>query len=107
MKRLQDILKNIVPESIYNHAMIDLEITREEFSWTLHKWSDLQLQDAKIKENQNSDKGSLIEILEKVGKIKLNTKHKYGGCLTAYKAMELSNKYKEALKFIYYSQTQS
>ena len=66
-----------MPESIYNHAMIDLEVTREEFALTLHKLSDLQLRDAQIEENHNNDKDSLIKIIGEASKIHLNIKYKY------------------------------
>ena len=51
MKRLLDILEKTGPELIYNHYMIDIEVTREEFFLTIHKWSDLQLRYDQIENN--------------------------------------------------------
>ena len=77
MKKYKDILEKTVPESIYNHTIIHLEITRGGGSCTLYKLSGLQLRDAQIEENHNNDKDSLIKIIGEASKIHLNIKYKY------------------------------
>ena len=55
-----------------------------------------------MEDNDNNDKESVIESLVEASKIHLNMKQKYDGGLTASEAMDLINKYNEALAFIYY-----
>ena len=64
--------------------------------------SDIQLQDDQMKDNDNNDKESVIESLVEASKIHLNMIQKYDGGLTAFEAMDLINKYNEALASIDY-----